>query len=399
MRIGFFTDTYAQVNGVTVIIKMLEKQLREAGHEVHIFAPRGNLKTDKENPFLHVSEAVRFLPSPEYKFAPFPTFLFDLPPLDIIHIHSPVSLGISGIVSARRLGVPTVGTVHTLIPEFWKIFIKNIIPYVSLPIIRNVFDVLLDTTVDITSIFAKHLSWRYFVEFFKRCDVTTVPGKYAQERCEHYGLTTKIMPNGVDFSKFMTIDKNFPDKFNISKNNKYLISVGRLSEEKKIETALNSFITLHEKYPNLKYLLVGDGPLRKKLQSMVERSGVQDKIIFTGYLNEAELAAAYSNADIYVINSPYETQGLSVIEALYFGLPIIGINSGGVADLQLQENKIGLFHDGSVGDLSNQIKNLLDLDKMYSEYEKNAKPFSLQYNMKDYIKNIVKLYEDLIAKG
>jgi len=378
---------------------MLEKQLRDAGHEVHIFAPRDKHDKDKEHPFLHTSEAVRFLPSPEYKFAPFPTFLFDLPPLDIIHIHSPISLGISGLVSARRLGIPTVGTVHTLIPEFWKVFIKNIVPYVSLPIIKNVFDILLDATVDITSVFAKQLSWRYFVQFFRRCDVTTVPGKYAQGRCEHYGLTTKIMPNGIDFSKFKSIDNKFDNKFNISKKNKYLISVGRLSEEKKIETTLNSFISIHEKYPNLKYLIVGDGPLHGKLQSMAERSRVEDKIIFTGYLNEAELSAAYSSADIYVINSPFETQGLSVIEALYFNLPVIGIKSGGVADLQLQENSIGLFHDGTVEDLSNQIKTLLDLEKMYSEYKKNAKPFSLQYNMKDYIKNIVKLYEDLIAKG
>ncbi|MHA1895654.1 MAG: glycosyltransferase, partial [Candidatus Helarchaeota archaeon] len=91
MRIGFFTDTYAQINGVTTIIKMLEKQLRDLGHEVHIFAPRSTHKKDKENPFLHTSEAVKFLPSPEYKLSPFPIFLFDLPPLDIIHIHSPIS--------------------------------------------------------------------------------------------------------------------------------------------------------------------------------------------------------------------------------------------------------------------------------------------------------------------
>ena len=398
MRIGFFTDTYAQVNGVTVIIKMLETQLRKLGHEVHIFAPRSTHEEDKKNPFLHTSEAVRFLPSPEYKLSPFPIFLFDLPPLDIVHIHSPISLGISGIFAARRLGIPAVGTVHTLIPEFWKVFMNNFIPYIGIPVVKDLLNLVVDTAVDVTSVFAKYFSWRYYIQFFKRCDVTTVPSKYAQDICREKGLETIILPNGIDFSKFDRIDKEFIKKFNISKKNKYLISVGRLSEEKKVETSLRSFIEIHKNFPNLRYLIVGDGSMHSTLTSMAEKAGITEKVIFTGYLNNEELAAAYQNSHIYITSSPFETQGLSIIEALYFHLPIIGIKSGATEDLNLQDNRIGLFHDGTVENLANQIKTMLKLEKMYKEYKKNAKPFSLKYNMKDFVKNQVNLYEELINK-
>ncbi|MHA1277591.1 MAG: glycosyltransferase [Candidatus Helarchaeota archaeon] len=404
MKIGIFTDTYAQVNGVTITIKALEKNLRRMGHDVYIYAPRGAAGATKENPYLFTSEGFRFILSPEYRWAVFPVFTIPQSNLglDVIHVHSPISMGLAGLINARRLGIPCVGSIHTLLPEFWRPFLERYIPYIKPPIFNKVISHLikvvdrfsiLDTTIDLTRFFMEELTWRYYTQFFKRCDIALVPSRYAQEECQKHGLNTEILPNGVDFSKFQNLSahESTGAPWNLTQKDRVALYVGRLSEEKNIGLILESAAQVLKTTDHLKYLIVGDGPLRSQLEKVAEKYRIRNNVIFTGYLHQDMLNQAYARADLYINASPLETQGLSVIEAMYFGCPVLSINSGAVVDL-FKDSSIGLLFENA-SDLSEKLKQLLNNQKLLESYRRNAKIKAQEYNIKKFCGKLIAIYE------
>ncbi|MHA1265728.1 MAG: glycosyltransferase [Candidatus Helarchaeota archaeon] len=404
MKIGFFTDTYSQINGVSITIKALERNLRDFGHEVYVYAPRGEVRENKSNPYLFTSEGLRFILSPEYRWAIFP--IFTIPQsnlgLDIIHVHSPVSMGLAGLINAKRLAIPCIGSVHTLLPEFWKPFISKYLPYITPSFlnrtIKNVlkrFDQfsLVDTSIDLGTFFMEEFSWRYFTNFFKRCDRVLSPSKYAQKECLKHGLRSEVLPNGIDFQKFQTVrDLSRINKtWNLNAKDRVLLYVGRLSEEKNIELLLKATPEIAECVEHLKIMIVGDGPHRPKLERIVEKNNTKKFVIFTGYLELEALSWAYSRATLFINPSPLETQGLSVIEAMYFGCPILTINSGAVAEMVWDSEFGGVFEDRK--SLIQMVCKMTNDQKLLRKFRKNAHHQAHQYDIKRFCKKLIEIYE------
>jgi len=409
VKIGFFTDTYSQINGVTITIKALERNLRELGHEVYIYAPRGEVGETKDNPNLFTSEGIRFILSPEYKWAVFPVFTIPQSNLglDIIHVHSPISMGLAGLINAKRLAIPCIGSVHTLLPEFWKPFVKKLSPYLTPKLINRVFDrfvklidrfSLFTTTIDLGTFLMEELSWRYFTEFFKRCDVALTPSKYAQVVCQKHGLETEVLPNGIDFTRFQKAKSlnAFNKKWNLDSKDVVVIYVGRLSEEKNIDLILKSAPDVLKSVDHLKYLIVGDGPFRSKLETLANQYNISDAVIFTGYLEQEMLNQCYSRADLFINASPLETQGLSVIEAMYFGVPILSINSGAVAEL-FDGLPIGLLFKDS-RDLTSKLLQVLENQNLLHSFRKNAMRKASNYDIKEFCRKLIAVYENYLSR-
>lgn len=370
------------------------------GHEVYIYAPRGEAGETKDNPYLFTSEAIRFIPSREYKWAIFPVFTIPKTNLglDVIHVHSPISMGLAGLINAKRLAIPCIGHIHTLIPEFWRTFMDKLLPYFVPPVLSSIYDMLvrplLNTTIDLSSFLMKNLTWRYWVEFFKRCDESIVPSKHTQEMCQKHGLETTLLPNGIDFSRFRQIQhyEAFEKRWKIEPEDRIALSVGRLSEEKNVEMVIQSARDVLRSTTNLKYMIVGDGPIHSKLEHLVEKSDISDAVIFTGYLNPNELDECYSRATFYINSSPIETQGLSVIEAMYLGCPILSVNAGAVPEL-FQNSAIGFLFENSKDDLTRvTLKLINDTEKIKTFREnstKEAEKFDIRYNCE----KLIQIYE------
>jgi 1,2-diacylglycerol 3-alpha-glucosyltransferase len=111
-----------------------------------------------------------------------------------------------------------------------------------------------------------------------------------------------------------------------------LIYVGRLSPEKNIPFLLKSFNGAVQAYPTLGLLLVGDGPECDNLHDLVSYMGLNNRVKFTGIVDYKNLPSYLKLADIFVTSSMAETFGLSVVEAIASGLPVLGINTTGICD-------------------------------------------------------------------
>ena len=108
------------------------------------------------------------------------------------------------------------------------------------------------------------------------------------------------------------------------------VSVGRLSEEKNHARLIRSFARVHAAVPATRLMIIGDGPLKNRLDALVESSGLSDSVRLVGH--RANPYALMSQSDCFVLSSDYEGQPMVILEALVLGLPIVTVAFGSAAD-------------------------------------------------------------------
>lgn len=363
MKIAFFTDTYyPQINGVSKSIELFYKHLTRLGNEVHIFCPDGLCKER----YIH--------PISSFKFKNYPGYRVGLPTLkiireikkinpDVIHIHSPFSIGLIGMSIAKILKIPIVATYHTMLSEYFN--------YAG------------------TSSFKKEIADRYTKCFFDRASIVIVPSKSIKNLFKKYKVKRpiKILPTPLDIK----IVKN-----NKRKNKKLtILHVGRICKEKRIEIVLNAFEKIHKKI-NSKLIITSDGPDRKRLEKLCKKLKIEKDVIFTGYVSDNKLIKLYSNADIFVSASDTETQGLVILEAMACGCPVIARNALGFKDFVLNRKNGILF------DTENElVENIMLVKKnrnLRNKLIKNGYETVRKFSISNYVKNIEDIYKESLFK-
>lgn len=177
-------------------------------------------------------------------------------------------------------------------------------------------------------------------------------------------------------------------------NRKVILFVGRLVEIKGVQYLIRAM----ERVDAL-LVVVGDGPLRENLEEEARQYG--ERIIFMGAKSHQQLAEIYASADIFVApsitsdNGGQEGFGLTILEAMASGLPVVASRTGGIVDL-IEDGKDGiLVEERNVSALSEAINKLLCSDSVYSEIVKNAVIKARQYDYKVIANKYKQLFEKL----
>jgi glycosyltransferase involved in cell wall biosynthesis len=140
-----------------------------------------------------------------------------------------------------------------------------------------------------------------------------------------------LIPYGVDTEQFRPI----PDArslLGLPEHKRIVLYVGRLSHEKGVRELLQALHTVGESLSDVDLHLVGDGPLRQQLGQLAVQLGMQDRVIFHGWVDQRNLPAYYSAADITVLPSFTEGMPRTMIEALACGSPFLGTKITGIVD-------------------------------------------------------------------
>jgi len=145
---------------------------------------------------------------------------------------------------------------------------------------------------------------------------------------KNYGVQSKlrVIPTGIDIKRFYPdpeIYDSFRDKLGIGRDVKVLLFVGRLAKEKNIDVLIKAMPEIVLKKPKTVLVIAGDGDEKSNLVNLSKKFKVLDNIIFTGEVKYSEIDKYYKMADFFVSASTSETQGLTYIEALASGLPVI----------------------------------------------------------------------------
>ncbi|QGT99682.1 Glycosyltransferase [Candidatus Syntrophocurvum alkaliphilum] len=382
MKVGIFTDSYKPyTSGVVTSISTFKEELARLGHEIYIFAPSyPNHEDTEENVYRFYS-----LPSPtnsDYTLAipvlPGLNMLVKKLDLDIIHVHSPFTMGRVGLRYARKYHLPILFTYHTLYEQY--------VHYV--PLAQEL---------------AREVAIKYSSRFCNQCDHIIAPSNELKDVLEGYEVKSPIsvIPTGVPINKFKNVnDKDWLYKhYNIPEKNKILLFVGRLAKEKNLEFLIESFAQIKNTKPNTTLVITAQGPLENELKKLTLDLGLslEHDVVFTGALPFDTLLNVYNSADLFVFASVTETQGLVLIEAMAAGLPVVAVSAYGVQDM-VDHNINGYLTKNEKNDFSQAVCSILNNKELYDQMKNNAILKADALSSQNMARKLEDLYIELVSK-
>jgi len=182
----------------------------------------------------------------------------------------------------------------------------------------------------------------------------------------------------------------YPDD-NITEDPNLILSVSRLTVQKRLDIFIKAISALKDEFPKIRAEIYGDGPEKQKLMALIEENRLADRIKILNPVSQDKLKEIYNKAAIVVLNSVDEGFGLSLTEAMLCCRPVIGADSGGITDI-IEENRTGLLvEEDNPAELAEAIKKYLndsDLKDNLREsgYQKAIENFSSQSAANQYAK-------------
>lgn len=336
MKILITSDWYKPViNGVVTSVSNLCEGLEEAGHEVRILTLSDSVRARKEGNVYYlgsvnmeiiypnarvslnwhrigrrtyrtyegegVRRAQRHIFSQRTGNCEFLRELILWEP-DIVHSQCEFSTFLFAKKIAERCNAPLVHTYHTVYEEYTHYFCPN----------RTL---------------GERMAAKFSKEILDRTQAVIVPSGKMAGMMRRYGVETPVhvIPTGISLEKYGQVSaedrRNIREKFGISEKEFLLVYAGRLAKEKRLEEIFAFLGAMGDSAQRL--LIVGDGPYRAALEKKAGELGIAERLIFAGMVPQQEIQKYYSAGDVFVNASDSETQGLTYMEAMASGLPLL----------------------------------------------------------------------------
>ena len=378
MKIAFFTDSFLPfITGVSVAVWDLARSLADRGHEIHIIAPIPR-RFRYEHPNVH------FLPVRSISASwAYPGFRLASPfnervhryareqDFDLIHYHTPLFLGRLAMAVARRRKLPLIGTYHTSVDSreyraHWKMH-------------HGLFDKGMKSYIDF---------------FYRRCDLVSVPTSAYADEVAALGLNypTQVISNGIDLKKFPDVDcQEIRDRY----PGKIVLSVGRIAREKNLMFLLEAWPQLQDE---AHLVMIGGGPMEVQVRRYAKEQGLKNIHLLGMIPHEDLILSGYHRAaDVFVMTSMIETQGLALMEAQAAGLVSVGVNAGGTKDLIVDEKNGLLVEPGDLDGFVDAIRRVLGDDALRDRMRDATLREIEKHDLRNVAGEWEEVYEGLLA--
>src|SRR5437764_5812375 len=359
MRIMIVTDQYPpMVGGVPKVTHGLAHDFADRGHHVAVVAPSyGARDVHRVQDSVHIYRFSSFewpiheeLRIPFLPILPFRRLLKQVDP-DIIHIHSPVVLGNIAQIVAGGLRKPVIATNHYL-------------------------PINMSRSLSSDPFFGKSfmsVSYSYLVHFCNRCEYVTAPTMTALNLLYEHGLRApaQAISNGIDLKKFSpgVRDKQLRQYFNLPQDRPLILSVNRLSQEKRIDVLIDAVA----KMTQVAHIAIAStGPAEADLRARVEELNLMDRVSFLGFIHDKDLAPLYRLADVFAISSEAELQSLATMEAMASGLPDVAADSYALPELLHHDINGLLFQRGNSEEMAQYLDVLVTDQELRRQMGSNS---------------------------
>jgi glycosyltransferase involved in cell wall biosynthesis len=177
--------------------------------------------------------------------------------------------------------------------------------------------------------------------------IIVTSGSLKSEIQGHFNLPQEkieIIPNGIDLEKYNApVDRAaVKERYGVHPHEKLVLCIGRLVPQKGIEYLIRAVPRIAGRYPEAKFIIVGEGWLRGHLEYVARSTGHHWKITFTGWIPDQELAALLNSADVLVVPSIYEPFGIVALEGMAAGVPVVASDVGGLAEV-VEHERTGIL--------------------------------------------------------
>ncbi|MFI3215054.1 MAG: glycosyltransferase family 4 protein [Eubacteriales bacterium] len=375
MKILIASDFYKPtINGVVTSILNLKEGLELLGHEVRVLTLSTSIKTYEEDGVYYISSinAEKIYPDARFTIPNKKKAIEDIIEWgpDVIHTQNEFSTFFMARIIAKELSIPIVHTYHTVYTDYTHYFFKS--KKVGKTVVL-ICTKLLGRSVS-TIIAPTEKIYKILKRYGVKCPVTTIPS----------GISLENFYVEIDKKECEEIKRNL----RIPENHLTLLSVSRIGREKRVDELIQYMKRL--KGENISLVIVGDGPEREKLQRLVKKSGLSNQVKFTGMIAPSQVPTYYKMADLFVSASTSEAQGLTYIESLAAGTPIL-CKQDDCLDGVLEEMKNGYA-------FINEAEFLQKLEyfrkhadhKALSRYAKNIQT---KYAKESFVNSVLNIYE------
>lgn len=386
MTIGIFNDSfYPMTDGVISVIDNYAKRLVKYANVI-VFVPSYMNKPFDDSVFNYQvvrcnSLKVPFLdyslpiPKLDHKFRK----ILNKYKLDIVHIHSPFTLGVAGLKYAKKHHIPCIATMHS---QFKQDFLKAVK----------------------SDRLATRLN-KQLIKIFNQCDecwaVNEGVAKLYFEDYK-YKCLPKVMNNATEMTPIEDAKKacrEINKKYKIKSHEKVFLFVGRLNTLKNILFIVDALNAVKKKKSRLKFkmLFVGSGFDEGKLRKRIGDLGLEKEVILCGKITDREvLKKYYARADLFLFPSVYDASSIVQIEAASQRTPALLLKNTVTAST-ITDNVNGFLSDFSAGAYSDRIIEVMGNKALYKKVANNAY-FDLYRNWDDCIEEVYNLYLEIINK-
>jgi glycosyltransferase involved in cell wall biosynthesis len=307
LRLAIVTETYPpEINGVSMTIARFVEGLRTRGHDVQLVRPR----QDRSDASADADVLMRGLPIPRYPHLKMGlpaknalVKLWSLKRPDVVHIVTEGPLGWSALRAALKLKLPITSDFRT---NFHAYSSHYGIGWLKKPI------------------------FGYLRKFHNRTLCTMVPTAALARDLDEMGFhNLRVVARGVDTKRFDPAKRSetLRQSWGASPNTPVVVYVGRIAAEKNLNALVAAWMAMRAKRSDMKLVLVGDGPMRRKLEERLPEA------FFAGMQRDETLAEHYASGDIFLFPSITETFGNVTAEAMASGLSIVAYNYAAAAQL------------------------------------------------------------------
>lgn len=302
MKILLTTDTWTPtVNGVVTSTVNLRAELTARGHDVRVLTLAGGCHTQQADgvTFLGSLDAGLIYPGARLRAPALDNALQELIAWqpDVVHSQCEFSTFAPARRIARACGAPLIHTYHTVYEDYTHYFSPS----------RRM---------------GRRLAALFTRAVCASADAVIAPTPKIQRLLRSYGVQcpVRVIPTGLDLRRFTAApDPALRTSLGLPDRGPVLLYLGRLAKEKNIAELIAAMPDI----PGAALLIVGDGPERPALEAQAEALGLAGRVIFAGMVPPAQVPRYYALADAFVSASTSEAQGLTYIEALAAGLPLL----------------------------------------------------------------------------
>ena len=314
LDLAIVTETYPpEVNGVAMTIARLAEGMRRNGHRVRIVRPRQGASDSESRPDENLECSDLTLPG--FPMPGYAGLRFGLPARrrlcaiwraarpDAVHVVTEGPLGWSAVAAARSLGIPVTSGFHTNFDRYSRHYGFGWLQPALAAYLRS---------------------------FHRRTRATLVPTESLAASLTGEGLSgVRVVGRGVDVELFRPTRRSevLRAEWGLAPGDLAVLHVGRVAAEKNIGLALRAFEAIAVRCPNARFVVVGDGPLRGRLQSQYPQHH------FAGQRTGADLATHYASSDLFLFPSLTETFGNVTQEAMASGLAVVAFRSAAAAEM------------------------------------------------------------------
>lgn len=367
MKIGIVL--YPTYGGSGIVATELGKELAQRGYEIHFITYRQPVRLDTfgENIFYHEVSVHEY---PLFDYLPYEinlsSKLVDVvkhEKLDLLHVHYAIPHASAAymakqVLAAQGIKIPFITTLHG---------------------------------TDITLV-GKDPSFEPVIEFvIDQSDaVTSVSNSLKQETYEHFKINKEIdvIPNFIRTEKYRkNYVRSVRQKY-AAEGQKVLMHISNFRPVKRVQDIVRAFAIIRERIPS-KLIFIGDGPERYNAESLCRELGTCNDTVFLGKFKSTE--GVLSSADLFVLSSETESFGVSALEAMASGVPVVSTNGGGLPELNKHGYSGMLCDVGNIDQLAASAIYLLEDEDRLLKFKAQAREHSLKFD----IEKVLHLYENL----